>query len=345
MIVALPMCHTSPSSSALMSESSPKLIRHLNTADVVLGRGAGPNEHVGNVAFRHIVDEMRPSYMAAANRKMKSQIADKVVKAVKAKRGRFLKRASGYDDDIFVLAEDEVVVEKAKQALRYDGSSKVYRGKRRGSFDRTRSSSSKSTPVTDEATSPIFSMNNLIMERTTGASPSLQQIDLLSLLTASRMGSNNNNNNNNAVSSGLNNQEACNPQALPGVGVPARSNIQPFDWAGYELILKVLMTLAEEKSRSSSNECLQILNLVESLVNTRREQEKLSCTPPPIPQTINNTAFEVPISTIFIPQLGFYTNQNEIASSPDFGSNPEVTGVGANILNSLMQLSLPKHAA
>lgn len=98
------------------------IITDLTRDDVVLGRGAGPNEHAGNIAFREVVNEFKPLYLSTANRKIKCQIARNVLKVVKARRGRFLKRAPGHhsdDDEVYVIAEDDVVLEKAKQALRH----------------------------------------------------------------------------------------------------------------------------------------------------------------------------------------------------------------------------------
>jgi hypothetical protein len=102
-------------------QSNIHLITNVTRDDVVLGRGAGPNEHAGNIAFREVVNEFKPLYTATINRKAKCQIAQNVLKVVKARRGRFLKRAPGRPDtdETYVLADDEVVLEKAKQALRH----------------------------------------------------------------------------------------------------------------------------------------------------------------------------------------------------------------------------------
>lgn len=112
-------------------------ITNVSPDDVVLGRGAGPNEMAGNIAFRQVVAQFKPSYVATVNRKAKSQIAHKVVQTIKSKRGRFLRRAvvsqmssssssttsttslPDVEQDIFVEAEEEVILEKTKQALRY----------------------------------------------------------------------------------------------------------------------------------------------------------------------------------------------------------------------------------
>lgn len=95
--------------------------------DVLLGRGAGPNEHKGNIAFRATVAEFKKSYMTTTNRKIKNSIAHRVIRAIKASNGRFLQRAKG-TEELYELADDAVVLEKTKQALRH-----VDRTKRRNS--------------------------------------------------------------------------------------------------------------------------------------------------------------------------------------------------------------------
>eukprot|EP00529_Nitzschia_sp_RCC80_P030371 CAMPEP_0113479980 /NCGR_PEP_ID=MMETSP0014_2-20120614/21611_1 /TAXON_ID=2857 /ORGANISM="Nitzschia sp." /LENGTH=299 /DNA_ID=CAMNT_0000373339 /DNA_START=579 /DNA_END=1474 /DNA_ORIENTATION=+ /assembly_acc=CAM_ASM_000159 len=138
-------------------------ITNVSSEDVVLGRGAGPNEMAGNIAFRQIVARFKPSYITTVNRKAKSQIAHKVVQTVKSKRGRFLRRAriqgsststssssssgAGTDQDIFVEAEQEVILEKAKQALRYGKHDNGRRSDQWTSSPPSSSSSSSPSPT------------------------------------------------------------------------------------------------------------------------------------------------------------------------------------------------------
>ena len=86
--------------------------------DVLLGRGAGPNEHKGNIAYRATVAEFKKSYMKTTNRKIKNTIAHRVIRAIKASNGRFLQRAKG-TEELYELADDAVILEKTKQALRH----------------------------------------------------------------------------------------------------------------------------------------------------------------------------------------------------------------------------------
>lgn len=86
--------------------------------DVLLGRGAGPNEHKGNIAFRATVAKFKKSYMATTNRKIKNSIARKAIQAIKANKGRFLQRTKE-SEEVYELADDAVVLEKTKQALRH----------------------------------------------------------------------------------------------------------------------------------------------------------------------------------------------------------------------------------
>ena len=60
--------------------SNQQVITELNAEDVLLGRGAGPNEHAGNIKFRMVVAEFKPSYLATTNRKEKNKIARKAVR-------------------------------------------------------------------------------------------------------------------------------------------------------------------------------------------------------------------------------------------------------------------------
>eukprot|EP00529_Nitzschia_sp_RCC80_P022893 CAMPEP_0113492096 /NCGR_PEP_ID=MMETSP0014_2-20120614/27894_1 /TAXON_ID=2857 /ORGANISM="Nitzschia sp." /LENGTH=479 /DNA_ID=CAMNT_0000385905 /DNA_START=632 /DNA_END=2071 /DNA_ORIENTATION=- /assembly_acc=CAM_ASM_000159 len=148
-------------------------ITNVSSEDVVLGRGAGPNEMAGNIAFRQIVAQFKPSYITTVNRKAKSQIAHKVVQTVKSKRGRFLRRAriqgsststspssssssgagasasasAATDQDIFVEAEEEVILEKAKQALRYGKRDNGRRSDQWTSSPPSSSSSSSPSPT------------------------------------------------------------------------------------------------------------------------------------------------------------------------------------------------------
>jgi hypothetical protein len=176
------------STSTAEDDDPSKFITAVTADDVVLGRGAGPNEHAGNIAFRQVVAQFKPSYVATVNRKAKSQIAHKVVHAVKSKRGRFLRRArissstsqttsaapaaaggaSCDEQEIFVEAEEEVILEKAKQALRY--------GKRESR--QPWQSLSPSPPPTGATVAPMNSLSVL-----SSPTPSPPQVGRMTLST------------------------------------------------------------------------------------------------------------------------------------------------------------------
>ena len=103
------------------------IITALNPADVLFGRGSGPNDHEGNIKFRDMVSAHKTEYMATNHRQTKAKIARSIVDTVLAKNGRFLKKAEPADlrgrilpngMDAYVAVSDETVMEKAKQALR-----------------------------------------------------------------------------------------------------------------------------------------------------------------------------------------------------------------------------------
>ena len=90
----------------------------LKDDDCLLGRGAFPNEHKGNIAFRATIARFRPSYTATTNRKMKNNIARKAIRAMEESGARFVQRVSG-SEDTYEIVSDAVVLEKTKQALRH----------------------------------------------------------------------------------------------------------------------------------------------------------------------------------------------------------------------------------
>lgn len=103
------------------------VIIHLHPNDVLFGRGSGPNDHEGNIRFRLLVNERKGEYLATNHRQTKAKIARDVVNHVLALNGRFLKRLEAADAkcrgilkgvDAWILADEEMIMEKAKQALR-----------------------------------------------------------------------------------------------------------------------------------------------------------------------------------------------------------------------------------
>jgi hypothetical protein len=103
------------------------VIIHLHPNDVLFGRGSGPNDHEGNIRFRLLVNERKGEYLATNHRQTKAKIARDVVNHVLALNGRFLKKVEAADAkfrgipkgvDAWLLADEEMIMEKAKQALR-----------------------------------------------------------------------------------------------------------------------------------------------------------------------------------------------------------------------------------
>eukprot|EP00579_Thalassiosira_antarctica_P011733 CAMPEP_0201912800 /NCGR_PEP_ID=MMETSP0903-20130614/3374_1 /ASSEMBLY_ACC=CAM_ASM_000552 /TAXON_ID=420261 /ORGANISM="Thalassiosira antarctica, Strain CCMP982" /LENGTH=344 /DNA_ID=CAMNT_0048447845 /DNA_START=67 /DNA_END=1098 /DNA_ORIENTATION=- len=107
-----------------MAESKGHFITQLNKYDVLCGRGLGPNERAGNINFRDLVYSRKTEYLAINPRdhKNKNRIAREIVKVVRSLGGRFLKRTAvdlGDDEtEAYELADEKVVLEKAKQTLR-----------------------------------------------------------------------------------------------------------------------------------------------------------------------------------------------------------------------------------
>lgn len=98
-------------------------MRVLHPDDVLMGRGVARNEFAGNVRYRDIVARHKEEYLATKKRSHKDVVARKVIKAVESNGGRFLRALglSGEDQDLFVVEERSIVLEKVKQALRFVG--------------------------------------------------------------------------------------------------------------------------------------------------------------------------------------------------------------------------------
>lgn len=107
-------------------------IRSLRPSDVLCGRGSGPNDHPGNIAFRQIIMSRKVAYLSTTSRADKARIAQEIVDRVErgcgaSEPGRFLRKMQaaelkerGYDreDDVWVVVDRATALEKAKQALR-----------------------------------------------------------------------------------------------------------------------------------------------------------------------------------------------------------------------------------
>eukprot|EP00980_Cylindrotheca_fusiformis_P014026 scaffold3670_cov124-Cylindrotheca_fusiformis.AAC.2 len=98
-------------------EATDKAFRILTPTnkDVLSGRGRGVQEHVGNLRFRHLIDELRQEYDAHKDLfGAKGMVANKVINEIISQGGRFLK-----DDGIgWVRLKDSDAREKVSMTFR-----------------------------------------------------------------------------------------------------------------------------------------------------------------------------------------------------------------------------------
>jgi hypothetical protein len=368
-----------------MSSQQQELITEIHPADVVLGRGAGPNEHAGNIAFREIVSQLKPTYLATPNRKIKAHIARKVVKAVKAKNGRFLKRPPGSkpDEDIFILADEEVVLEKAKQALRHGRCTVNPRGAAGTTPPSTSSSSSLTSmlssqehqspvalpflPLAAEAPASIVAANG----NSNFALPPVAQQQHDPLVALAILAARNSNSSDRIVdneivppsplstllslSSSSRSESSTTttntPQTIMTTPTSSITDImcQSMSPETYKAVLQLLIAMAEQKrNESSSEECLQILNLVESLINAKRTATVFPPTlsPTPAVQVTLPTPSSSSSSSHF---LQHFANKNLKLSSSCFSNTSSNMngndGSNYNILNAVLHSQfIPKAA-
>jgi uncharacterized protein (DUF2132 family) len=104
---------------------APTVILDLNPNDVLLGRGTGTAVYEGNVKFRILIKEYKEQYMSDdTTRHTKAVIANRVVNIIRSRGGRFVRKvkeekARGVANrEVYHEAEEEVALEKCKQALR-----------------------------------------------------------------------------------------------------------------------------------------------------------------------------------------------------------------------------------
>jgi hypothetical protein len=100
-----------------------KLLEELGPNDVLLGRGTGPNEYVGNIRFRALICEViSTSDLATFNSGSKSKLSASVVIAIKERGGRFVKKVSGSSRrriDFYKEVTHTVALGKTKQSIRH----------------------------------------------------------------------------------------------------------------------------------------------------------------------------------------------------------------------------------
>jgi hypothetical protein len=103
--------------------SNGKLLEELGPNDVLLGRGTGPNEYVGNIRFRALISEViSSSDLATFNSGSKSRLSASVVITIKERGGRFVKKMSGSSrrrGDFYKEVTHTVALGKTKQSFRH----------------------------------------------------------------------------------------------------------------------------------------------------------------------------------------------------------------------------------
>ena len=109
-------------------------VNEIRATDVLFGRGSGANDHEGNIRFRYLVAERKEEYLATNHRNTKAKIAREIVDQVLGVNGRFLKRLERddliklnlpLDFEAWIEADEQTIMEKAKQALRQNTSKKA----------------------------------------------------------------------------------------------------------------------------------------------------------------------------------------------------------------------------
>lgn len=120
--------------------------------DVLLGRGSGPNDHIGNINFRKLISTRRKEYNGTNARVEKGRIAKEIIDYVHSldPPGRFLEKLDR-NSTSWVVVKQSKALEKAKQALRQN------RRRNSLSMSSTRDSPSSGSPVQSPVRSPVMS--------------------------------------------------------------------------------------------------------------------------------------------------------------------------------------------
>ncbi|KAL3942452.1 MAG: hypothetical protein SGARI_000265 [Bacillariaceae sp.] len=108
-------------------------ISETNDRDVLQGRGSGSNLYQGNMVYRDMIDEVATSYTTTTSRKEKNRLVNELIGVIHGMNGRFLHPLDGEEavkigldisKDFFFEITDADAVDKVKQAIRYEASSK-----------------------------------------------------------------------------------------------------------------------------------------------------------------------------------------------------------------------------
>jgi len=91
----------------------PILIPGLN--DVLLGRGKGVYQHLGNIEFRRLIESRRSQYDATSSGILKKDISNEIIDVVHGMGGRFLKDQGQFG---WVSVDREVARQKVAHSFR-----------------------------------------------------------------------------------------------------------------------------------------------------------------------------------------------------------------------------------
>ena len=104
------------------------VITQLTLNDILMGRGAPIINYEGNVRFRALVSTRKKEYNSTGRHQIKDEIARQIVLEVKRRNGRFLRKLDSSEElrlngipeaePAWIIADEEVILEKVKQALR-----------------------------------------------------------------------------------------------------------------------------------------------------------------------------------------------------------------------------------
>lgn len=167
---------------------APMYVNQVSAQDVLLGRGTGPNDHIGNCTFRDEVEKRKEEYSRADNRLSKEIIIRRTIAQVKARHGRFLRKIARKeivscglrDDDRYEVVTDiSALAYKTRLAFRYshrkkhDASAPVTSdGALRASI-----SSSNWTPPQSQQSTPSIPDKKRKSSSMTTSSDSLSHVD------------------------------------------------------------------------------------------------------------------------------------------------------------------------
>lgn len=124
--------------------ATPRFVTEVTDHDVLFGRGALRNWHVGNITYRRIVKERKAEYHSVMTHREKNKIAQEISDEIFANSGRFLReirtaaeaKALGIPrkTQAWVIVQQPAINAKVKQALR-EGEKKTYSAREHGDDD------------------------------------------------------------------------------------------------------------------------------------------------------------------------------------------------------------------